>query len=358
MCIRDRVWLKARQQGVLAFELVWQMDARRDTATEGSVQIRTAAPTLDMAHLQRLLAENLARITLPAPVLYLRLRTLETVVLSGATVSLLPDEQRRGDDWGQLLERLAARLGPEQVVRASPHADHRPECMQDWVPAGVATPSADTSRSVKAAAGGTGKKGKPQPGGSSGNKGVDGRNDKGSGKRANTGKPPMLRDALYPTWLLTTPLRLAVRQDRPLYQGPLTLLAGPQRLEAAWWDVVRAPAMVAATAKTTATTTTTKAAIAALTSTSTSKATAAEAAVVAQEPRPYGVRPRPMPVTTAADPAPVPDAPSISGLELRDYFLARSAQAGLLWIYRERLMTAGVDGDKPVGQWYLHGVFG
>ena len=65
-----------------------------------------------------------------------------------------------------------------------------------------------------------------------------------------------------------------------------------------------------------------------------------------------------MPVTTAADPAPVPDAPSISGLALRDYFLARSAQAGLLWIYRERLMTAGVDGDKPVGQWYLHGVFG
>ena len=58
---------------------------------------------------------------------------------------------------------------------------------------------------------------------------------------------------------------------------------------------------------------------------------------------------------TASD---VPVPPATRGLALRDYFLARSAQAGLLWIYRERLMTAGVDGDKPVGQWYLHGVFG
>lgn len=311
-----QVWLKARQQGVLAFELVWQMDARRDTATEDSVQIRTATPTLDMAHLQRLLAENLQRISLPAPVLYLRLRTLETVALSGATVSLLPDAQRSGDDWVQLIERLAARLGPEQVVCALPHADHRPECMQDWVPAATALPSAAVampgtaaSCAVREVVGGTGKKGKPLSGGNSGNKG-DGKGGSSVVKRATNRKPPMLRDALYPTWLLAMPLQLAVRNDRPLYQGPLTLLAGPQRLEAAWWDVVvRAPVLTAAAA-------------------------------------------------TTADPTPAPDAQQTRGLALRDYFLARSAQAGLLWVYRERLMTAGVDGDKPVGQWYLHGVFG
>jgi len=321
-----QVWLQARQQGVLALELVWQMDARRDTATQASVVIRTATPTLDMAHLQRLLAEKLQRISLPAPVLHLCLRTLETVALSGATASLLPDAQRRGDDWVQLLERLAARLGPEQVLRALPHADHRPECMQDWVPAAAALPGADTPRAVRAAAGGAGKKAQRLPGGSSG-KVAGSRYDNSAGKRATTRKPPMLRDALYPTWLLATPLRLAVHQDRPLYQGPLTLLAGPQRLEAAWWDVARAPAVVAAVA------------------------------VMAQEPRPSSVRP-PEVSTTVADPPLLPDAPQISRLALRDYFLARSAQAGLLWIYRERLMTARVDGDKPVGQWYLHGVFG
>jgi protein ImuB len=37
---------------------------------------------------------------------------------------------------------------------------------------------------------------------------------------------------------------------------------------------------------------------------------------------------------------------------LRDYFVARSAQAGLLWIYRERLAQAGVEPG-----WFLHGLF-
>ena len=34
---------------------------------------------------------------------------------------------------------------------------------------------------------------------------------------------------------------------------------------------------------------------------------------------------------------------------LRDYFVARSAQAGLVWIYRERL------DQSP--RWYLHGLY-
>jgi protein ImuB len=40
---------------------------------------------------------------------------------------------------------------------------------------------------------------------------------------------------------------------------------------------------------------------------------------------------------------------------LRDYFLARSEQAGLLWIYRERLSGPGADAAP---NWYLHGLFG
>jgi protein ImuB len=101
-------------------------------------------------------------------------------------------------------------------------------------------------------------------------------------------RPPLSTlqpDALYPTWLLATPQPLAVQRHRPLYQGPLTLLAGPQRIEAAWW-----------------------------------------------EPDATG---------TAAAPA-----------ALRDYFVARSAQAGLLWIYRERLAQAGAQPG-----WFLHGLF-
>ena len=61
-----QVWLRARRLGILALELAWEMDARRNTATRGQLVLRTAEATLDMQHLQRLLAEQLAQVTLPA----------------------------------------------------------------------------------------------------------------------------------------------------------------------------------------------------------------------------------------------------------------------------------------------------
>ena len=266
-----QVWLRARQRGVLAFELAWQMDARRNTATHGSLVLRTAVPTLDMQHLQRLLSENLARTTLPAPVLYLRLRSIETAPLPGASASLLPDELRAGDSLHQLLERLSARLGPEQVLRALPCADHRPEHMQRWE---VAAATQDGAAAAPVTPGSPALAGKRKK------------------TRHATQAAPASAD-LYPTWLLATPLKLAVRQDRPLYQGPLTLLVGPQRLEAGWWGT---------------------------------------------------------------------GAPAKNLVTLRDYFVARSAQAGLLWIYRERLAADRPLTDQAVGQsgshWYLQGLFG
>lgn len=313
-----QVWLQARQRGVLALELLWQMDARRDTATEGSLVVRTAVPTLDMAHLQRLLAENLERITLPAPVLYLRLRTVETAALSGTTTSLLPDEQHSGDDLTQLLERLAARLGAQQVLRPVACADHRPEHMQDWVPAAGDVPAgAGRPVAVGRAAAGRGDKA-PAQGAPAGG---------GSGKKKRQpapGSAPAASDALYPTWLLATPLKLAVRQDRPLYQGPLTLLAGPQRLEAAWWDVPTLP----------------------------------PSALHAQERQGGAPAITGASAVPAQDAACAPDGPAPGRLALRDYFLARSEQAGLLWIYRERLTAGRPQGDASAGHWYLHGVFG
>lgn len=253
------VWLRARQRGVLALELQWELDARRANTRhvdahhiggqQGRLELRTAQATQDMAHLQRLLGEQLARVTLPAPVLYLRLRSLQTQPLTGESHSLLPDDLRKGDSLHQTLERLGARLGPEQVLCAQPLADHRPEHMQRWVPwqapqAGRIAPKSGAARAMDTGAGGL--------------------------KDAEL----LSGDAaLYPTWLLPTPQRLAVYQQCPQYQGPLTLLAGPQRLEAGWLE---------------------------------------------GEPT------------------------------LRDYFVARSPQVGLVWVFRER---------RGEQDWYLHGLF-
>jgi protein ImuB len=258
-----QVWLRARQRGVLALELLWELDARRSNAlhvdahhsggAQGRLELRTAQPTQDMAHLARLLSEQLARVTLPAPVLHLRMRSLQTQPLAGESISLLPEDVRHGDSLHQLLERLSARLGPEQVRSVQLHADHRPERMQSWCAAVGATQS-----------------------------GAACAHSTGSGGRFDSKNVP--QNALYPTWLLAMPMRLTVHQGLPQHQGPLTLLAGPQRLEAGWLE---------------------------------------------------------------------------GDAALRDYYVARSATAGLLWVYRERLGGQGAVGQASgtPALWYLHGIF-
>ena len=207
-----KVWLQLRHRGVLGLELVWQMDARRHTAAQGALQWRTAQPTQDSLHLQRLLGEHLAHVSLPAPVHTLRLRTLDTQALANTSTSLLPEAINTGDSTTQMLERLSARLGRDKVLQLQPRLDHRPECMQVWcnkdinlIASNQLTTSTRGQKHIK---------------------------NSGFGASGTHAQWPQ---SLYPTWLLDEPLPLVVRHQRPYYQGLLTLLLGPQRLEAGWW---------------------------------------------------------------------------------------------------------------------------
>ena len=272
------VWLRARQAGVLALELLWELDARRANTRhvdahhqggqQGTLTLRTAEATQDMAHLQRILGEQLARVTLPAPVLYLRLRSLQTQPLGGESHSLLPEDVRKGDSLHQTLERLAARLGAHSVQCATPQADHRPERMQRWQPWRADTARKESQSAMKS--------------------GANRANSMSArGQKDSEPESAVLPTAdLYPTWLLPVPQRLVVRQSIPHYHGELTLLAGPQRLETGWLE---------------------------------------------------------------GEPA------------LRDYYMARSPQAGLVWVYRERLAahteTASGPSDPDALAWFLHGLF-
>jgi protein ImuB len=235
-----QVWLQARNLGVLAVELEWTLDLRRldgkPLPPTESLELRTAQPTQDMRHLRRLASEQLARTQISAPANQLRLRTLQTVPWGGVTTSLLPEDNKPGEKLHQLVERLSVRLGEQNVTVPEAIQDHRPECMQQWVPA------------------------------------------RSGGVRVAHHHPT--GDELLPSWLLREPVRLQVKGDKPLYQGPLHLLTRARRLEAAWWDTQ------------------------------------------VQEP------------------------------VLRDYFIARSETAGLLWIYRERLAA-----DQDRAQWFLHGLY-
>ena len=241
-------WLQSRQLGVLAMEWSWQLDTRRanaqhrdahhDGSGTGRLCLRTAQPSRERAHLQRLLAEHLGHVQLPAPVGALRLRTLETQAMDGASASLLPDTSATGHTQHQFVERLMARLGSANVRGLQMRDSHLPEAMQ-----------ASNAWAIKPSTG-------------SGPNGAT---------SAATPGPRLL-----PTWLLATPRPLVVHADGPHYHGRLQLLTGPRRLEGGWLE---------------------------------------------------------------ARPA------------LRDYFVARSPQAGVLWIYRDRLLRDGTP------QWFLHGFF-
>lgn len=269
------IWLVTRKLGVLGLELGWQSDSQRNAADPRVLRLNLREASQDMEHVLRLLSEHLPGVHWDAPAQMVSLRSVETAPLAERSNTLLPDEQRRGESLGQLLERLEARLGPAQIQRWQSGARHEPECMQQWLPASVlhrrqgTTPTRASARALK---------GLP-PASLAGSK---------SGSVALGGAVlPAHWAQLLPTWLLPQPQPLHLQGDRPCYQGPLALLVGPQRLELAGWMLA--------------------------------------------DPGPGGERRAQTPV-------------------LRDYFIARSARAGLLWIYRERQ-------PRAQAAWFLHGLF-
>ncbi len=233
-------WLAARHSGTTAFKLRWAHDSMRskEAGDGGELVVRTAEPTRDIEHLCRLLAENLAKVQLPAPVGDLELEALDVENLEERSDSLFPDAKKNGETLALVLERIAARLGPDRVLRPVLVDDHRLEWAQHWQPAPTPLPR----------------------------------------KRTRTAAMPQ------PTFVLPQPLKLAMREHRPLYQGPLHLLSGPHRVEGGWWHRV------------------------------------------------------------------VEDGQQTNKFVARDYWVALSEHAGVLWVYQERLAD-----DRTA--WYLHGSF-
>ena len=184
-------WLAARHAGVTAFALRWRHDTMRTRSAGegGELIVRTATPTRTVEHLARLLAEHLDRLCLPASVGELELVAVEFRPLEEASASLLPDPGVSAESLAIVLERIAARLGPERVLRPVTADDHRPEWMCHWQSAPEALP-----------------------------------------RRLAVGV-----DLPQPTFLLAEPLRLATRGPNPMYQGALQLLVGPHRVEGGWW---------------------------------------------------------------------------------------------------------------------------
>lgn len=230
-------WLLARQAGVLSIDL----HLLHDDPPHSQMPLAFASPTRDARRFARILGERLVRFQLPRPVYGLMLSAQQTLALPHRTDDFLGNTQEAEEALHELIERLQARLGTDHVQRLRSLDEHRPECATQLVavdgPAATAGPK-------------------------------DWRN------HGMIGQPPIGHVPHRPTWLLHQPLPLQLQHHRPMYHGPLQLLAGPERIEAGWWD---------------------------------------------EDPQ---------------------------GMVQRDYFIARSQQESLLWIFR-----------TPAHAWYLHGFF-
>ena len=191
-------WLMARQLAVARCVLLLEHERGRAAIAPTALEIALAEPAWREEHLLRLLRERLARTTLPAAVIALRLQAREVQPMAPATEALFPEPGGTPADYRRLLELLTARLGADCVLTPAPLADHRPEVRNGWAPA---SNSASTP--------------------------------------ANMAAPASLAPAgaaERPFWLLPEPLALPLRGHRPFYGAPLTLVRGPERIECGWWD--------------------------------------------------------------------------------------------------------------------------
>ena len=183
-------WLTALQQAVRRFTLYLEHERGRAAVAPTALEIALAEPAWQEAHLVRLLQERLAKLVLDAPVIALRLDVLHVEPMLPPNATLFPEPGGSAQDYHRLLELLTARLGADNVLTPVEVDDYRPEVCNAWQPATARLPKSDMEELF------------------------EGR----------------------PFWLLPKPIALLMRDNRPFYGSPLRVIAGPERLEAGWWN--------------------------------------------------------------------------------------------------------------------------
>ena len=298
-------WLAAQHALVRRFTLTMQHEVRRlaDAAAPRAttLEIALAEPSRDSAHLLVLLRERLGRLELPAPTLDLVLRADDIARRAPPNQELFATSRSEREGLTQLIERLQARLGVEQVQRLHRVEDHRPECGNriEGVAAGggggvVIRPGVVAGAGVMKKAGFDALKLRhPRAAAQALSPPLEGKAalaaavlpkvpaaGSAAGAVADSVRPRRSASP-RPVWLLQEPEPLPERRSRPLLGGePLQLLSGPERIEAGWWD---------------------------------------------------------------------------AGLAERDYFIAQAADGALVWIYRARLPLSAEEGRQG---WFMQGRFG
>ena len=211
-------WLAARRAAVRGFTLLLHHDrSTKDAIPPTTLTIALATPSNHAARLTALVRERLSRLELKAPVLELALEAPMIVDQRESDGTLFPAGEQATETLARLIEKLTARLGPDAMMRIERVADHRPE--RSW-------------REVRGEVGGEAAWLEAPPSKTS----VSARGSRRAKTRASQPTASSCTVGPRPSWLLTKPRILDVQAHRPMFDSPLDLLAGPERIETGWWD--------------------------------------------------------------------------------------------------------------------------
>jgi protein ImuB len=175
-------YLRTKQAGVTRLDLKLHHPDRTPTV----VKLRFALASRDPQRILLLLRERLSSLQLRDRVEAIGLESAQARPLASRNLSLFPEDRLPEEARWLVIEHLRARLGADAVYSVATYPDHRPE------------------RAWRAC----------EPG-------------EHAQEEAQT---------LRPLWLLERPRPLQADGDLPVLNGPLTLLAGPERIESGWWD--------------------------------------------------------------------------------------------------------------------------
>ena len=176
-------FLRGRGSGVQS--LLIGLEPFRGKRTD--IKLEFASPERESDFILALARERLGRTQVLAPTLTLELRADALVPFALRSSTWLPGREEQAIGCERLLERLAARIGKDNIFGIAIADDHRPE------KTGV-------------------------------------RVDFSSRRKLDS--DPGFR----PIWLMLRAQRLITEDGDPQLQGKLELLAGPERIEAGWWD--------------------------------------------------------------------------------------------------------------------------
>ncbi|MFM0061298.1 DNA polymerase Y family protein [Paraburkholderia phytofirmans] len=262
-------WLSAHHAALSGYTLLLEHElASRHAPKTSSLKVAWAIPSRDAEHLIWLLREKLNQTVLAAPVIELKLVADQIGEYAGQSDTLFPMPESDGDSIARLLERLSARLGPENVLQMSVQDDHRPEramrveayeaqafSRKRRSPAKARTKikadnawltdalqHAASAEEGRADGDALARVALATQAAQQLNETANAKNNRLSDSQPADAQTSLdLPDSALPSqprpvWMLDKPLRLMMRDQRPIYRRPLKMLTRTERIEAGWWD--------------------------------------------------------------------------------------------------------------------------